>query len=146
MKHLIESILKEKKYIRILPGTQKNQTLPELARETMKTGVNFYATKYTGFQSIYGVTLRADFFIYNPKKFPDGLLIECKGQQAGGNIDEKLPFIVYSLKNIPCPSMLMMAGDRLRKCAVDWAINQSEGRFTGMYGMDAIDEWANSCF
>ncbi len=44
--------------------------------------------------TIYQTERKADFLVANDIKFPDGLIIECKWQQAKGSVDEKYPFLL----------------------------------------------------
>lgn len=60
-------------------------------------GEPVFTTQYLIGQTIYNTDLKIDFFVYHPSKFPDGLIIECKWQQAGGSVDEKYPYLVANL-------------------------------------------------
>lgn len=103
-----------------------------------------YRRQYRGFNNLYGVPWRLDFFVVHPSKWPDGLAIESKWQSSGGSADEKLFFAVRSLEALPCPGVLIIGSDGARACAVNWckqaaAVNP---RLTVLHGLDSVLKWA----
>jgi len=66
----------------------------------LPAGKRFYARQVKLGMSIYGSTRRMDFAIWGAKRFPNGLIIECKWQQGSGSVDEKFPFSVLNIEKI----------------------------------------------
>ena len=52
-------------------------------------------------KSIYGIPWRIDFTVWDENLWARGLFIEAKSQSTSGSVDEKLPFVIASLKNNP---------------------------------------------
>ena len=76
------------------------------------------------FKSIYGVPFNADFVINSSK----GLgLIEMKWQVSAGSVDEKLPFWLLTLQQLPAnvTSLFVIVGGGIRPGALDWVRNNS---------------------
>jgi hypothetical protein len=77
------------------------------------------------FNSLYGVSFKADFVI-NSK---DIGLIEMKWQVSAGSVDEKLPFWLLTLQQLPpnIIAMLVVIGGGIRPGAMDW-IRKNAGK------------------
>jgi len=74
--------------------------------------------------NIYQLPWIIDIVLWHPELWPDCLFIEVKSQNVGGSVDEKIPFVILSLKALQKPSALLMAGFGFRPNAVVWAENQ----------------------
>jgi hypothetical protein len=48
-----------------------------------------------------------DFLIVNRDKFPDDMIIECKGQQSKRSVDEKYPFLLYNIIRTGIPTVVL---------------------------------------
>lgn len=92
--------------------------------------------------SIYNLPLRADFFVSHPDKWPKGLVIETKWQSSAGSVDEKYPYTVLSLKELPYPAVLMIAGGGYRQNAINWCKDQQTDDFIVLEGLDETIKWA----
>lgn len=97
-----------------------------------------------GNRSIYGKAMRHDAFCWNPDKFRDGLIIEVKYQAVSGSVDEKFPYLVSSLKQLQTPSILIIEGGGALERAVQWCVDQSDGKFNAFDGISAFIRAANN--
>jgi hypothetical protein len=88
-----------------------------------------YLHKVRVVQSIYELPWCIDFFIWNRKLWPKGLAIEVKAQNVGGSVDEKLPFIVFSMHRLKRPSGLLIVGTGFRDAAIRWVESQQNPNF-----------------
>ena len=80
-------------------------------------------------KSIYGIPWRIDFTVWDENLWSRGLFIEAKSRSTSGSVDEKLPFVIASLKNNPCPSGLLLEGEGFRDAAKQWALEQQTDQF-----------------
>lgn len=108
--------------------------------------IAFFVRQYRGFTTLYGARMRLDFFIHHPQRWPDGLAIECKWQQAAGSVDEKFPYVVASLNQLICPSAIFLAGGGYTNRARDWVLAQQTDRLIVLEGMDEIIRWTHAQF
>jgi len=79
-----------------------------------------YATQVPVGESIYESKRNCDFFIINPDKFPEGLIIECKWQQVAGSVDEKYPFLYFNIMKCGVPTVVLLDGGGCKKEAKEW--------------------------
>ena len=101
-----------------------------------------FAQQVRGYQTIYGKPHSHDILGYSKKWFPEGLVIEVKWQSTGGSVDEKLPFVVLSLEEMPCTqSILIVDGGGMRQCALDWAISKNTPKFQTLSSVGAFSRW-----
>lgn len=105
-------------------------------------GYNWYIKQHRKFSTVYGGQMRLDFFIYHQTKWPDGLAVECKWQSSPGTVDEKFPYVVENLKNLPIPSVIMLAGGGYRPSALEWIKKQSSDTLTVIESVDGAIKWA----
>lgn len=86
---------------------------------------NKFYRQLPAFKSIYKVPFKADFII----KSIDGRigLIEMKWQVSAGSVDEKLPFWLSTLQNVPehVSATLVVIGGGVRSGALDWIKNNA---------------------
>lgn len=135
MENAIESILRTKKY-------HKFNMRDLIANPDFNDAI--YVPQYRKFTSIYGKELRLDFFVVHPKRWPEGLAIECKWQSSTGTVDEKYPYVVASFLALPCPAAIFIAGGGYNDRARDWILGQESDRLIVIEGMDRIMRWANA--
>jgi hypothetical protein len=64
---------------------------------------------YVG-ETVFGTERFADFLIVNKEIFPDGLILECKWQQAGGSVDEKFSFLHQNILKTGVPTIFLYGG------------------------------------
>jgi hypothetical protein len=74
--------------------------------------------------TIYNSERRCDFYIVNRDKFPDDLIIECRWQQVGGSVDEKLPYFLFNILKTGIPTIVLMDGGGCRATALAWLKEQ----------------------
>ena len=77
---------------------------------------------------LYGKDHKADFVLYHPTKWPQCLVIESKWQQSGGSVDEKYPFLVFSIKKIQKPSIIVLDGKGYKPEARLWLEREVDGK------------------
>jgi hypothetical protein len=87
----------------------------------------YYVTQSRQFRSIYGGTLRIDFYVWHPHKYPGGLVIECKSQERAGSVDEKYPYTIENLRSTRCATILVVEGNGPKIGALDWCRRQAAG-------------------
>ena len=105
-------------------------------------GPKVFCQQVAGYRTLYGKRHKHDFLAYDKSKHKKGLVIEMKWQTARGSVDEKLPFIVYSFKRLSVSTaLLVMDGGGIRQVAVDWAVNESDGKFQAFPSIGAFSRW-----
>jgi len=98
------------------------------ARAMLRSGIGVREATLPGrfyrqlpaFNSIYGVPFKADFIINSTH---GGIgLIEMKWQVSAGSVDEKLPFWLFTLQELPSPvsPLLVAIGGGIRPGALKW--------------------------
>lgn len=99
-------------------------------------------------KSIYDTDRKCDFLIMNLEKFPDGLIIECKWQQASGSVDEKYPFTVHNIMKMGVPTVILIDGGGYKKQALTWLKEQAgkERALIGVYTMSEFQAVVNKGF
>ncbi|MEC7163473.1 MAG: PD-(D/E)XK nuclease superfamily protein [Pseudomonadota bacterium] len=108
-------------------------------------GEPVFTTQYMIGQTIYNTDLKIDFFVYHPSKFPDGLIIECKWQQAGGSVDGKYPYLVANLLKNQKASVIVLDGDGYRPGAKRWLEDQAlKNDKLRVFDLISFTQWANS--
>lgn len=104
----------------------------------------FFVPQFKGlFESIYGIPMTVDFYVWHPDKFPQGLIIECKYQETNGSADEKFPYTVLSLKKTGIPTILLLIGEGAKRKAVDWCTRQQSPLLTVFVSVEAFLRRAN---
>jgi hypothetical protein len=105
-------------------------------------GQKVFCQQVSGYRTLYGKRHKHDFLAYDKNEHKHGLVIEMKWQTVGGSVDEKLPFIVYSFKRLKVSTaLLVMDGGGIRQVAVDWAVNESDGKFQAFPSIGAFSRW-----
>ena len=103
----------------------------------------YYAPQVHLGTGIYGTGIKTDFVVL-PKSAKKPFIIECKWQQAGGSVDEKLPFLVANIKECyPHDAIIVIDGEGFRPGAIKWLRKQLGGRITGVYSMQEFQSWIN---
>jgi hypothetical protein len=74
--------------------------------------------------TIYNSERRCDFYVVNRAKWPDDLIIECRWQQVGGSVDEKLPYFLFNILKTGIPTIILMDGGGCRATALAWLKEQ----------------------
>ena len=94
--------------------------------------------------TIYGTALRTDVFVAPTTQFPRGLCIEAKGQDVGGSVDEKFPYLVANVKAgvFPCPVVVVVDGRGARAGAVEWLRQQADGvQLLNVFSIEEFLTW-----
>src|ERR671932_22185 len=95
---------------------------------------------------IYGTDIYVDFYIFDTVAMPAGLIVECKWQQAGGSVDEKLPYLNLNIQNCyPSPSVVLIDGEGMKKGAINWLTRQVDfnPNLLAVYNLSHFIIWAN---
>ena len=110
-------------------------------RQDLAPTVPYFVTQYQGYPGLYETPVNLDFFVYHPDKHPEGFVIESKNQNTSGSVDEKLPYTVGTLKQLPVPSLLIITGNGWKKAAIPWCRRQATATFHVMNW----DEFTAAC-
>jgi hypothetical protein len=95
-------------------------------------------------RSIFDSEVYADFFIRNHPRFPTGLIVESKWQDASGSVDEKLPYLVMNIRFCyPCPTIIVMHGGGFRPGAVRWLRTQLDDKLIAVFRLEEFLSWCN---
>lgn len=74
---------------------------------------------------IYGTDIYVDFYIVGATAISSGLIIECKWQQTGGSVDEKLPYVNLNIQNCYlAPAVVLIDGGGMKPGAITWLTRQ----------------------
>lgn len=95
---------------------------------------------------IYGTDIYVDFYIFDTVAMPAGLIVECKWQQAGGSVDEKLPYLNLNIQNCyPSPTVVLIDGEGMKKGAINWLTRQVDfnPNLLAVYNLSHFIIWAN---
>ena len=96
-------------------------------------------------KSIYNTKLKVDFYVFHPTIHPEGLIIECKWQQAAGTVDEKYPYLVANLLITGMKSIVLLDGGGYRPGAKTWLKAQSQKANTlSIFSIKEFVTWANN--
>lgn len=95
-------------------------------------------------KGIYKTDLFADFFIRGHARFPNGLIIESKRQDASGSVDEKLPYLVANIRECyPCSTIIVLCGGGFRTGAEQWLKRQIGGSLLLVFHLEEFLTWCN---
>ncbi|MDZ4785699.1 MAG: PD-(D/E)XK nuclease superfamily protein [bacterium] len=98
-------------------------------------------------QGIYGTDIYVDFYIIGSPSIPPALIIECKWQQVGGSVDEKLPYVNLNIQNCyPVPTIVLIDGGGMKPGAIIW-LNQQVGSNKNLLAVHTLSSfiiWANN--
>jgi hypothetical protein len=77
---------------------------------------------------------------------PNGLIIECKWQQAAGSVDEKYPFTVFNIMKIAVPTIILLDGGGYKPAAMVWLKDQvgKDRALIGVYNMSEFQKVVNN--
>lgn len=74
---------------------------------------------------IYSKTRRVDFILYDPDKWVDCLVLQCKWQAAKGSVEEKYPYEVLSIQLNNFDTIIVIDGGGFSPGAVQWLKSQA---------------------
>lgn len=104
-----------------MAGYRRAETNKKQFFETRATlSGKLYHTQVNVGETIYASPRNVDVLTVNSQKFPDGLIIECKWQQATGSVDEKYPFLCENIKKTNIPTIILLDGGGYKAGAEAW--------------------------
>ena len=110
----------------------------------LPAGRRYYARQVKLGVSIYGSPRRMDFAIWGAKRFPTGLIIECKWQQRAGSVDEKFPFSVLNIekskRDFGVPSVIIIDGGGYKDTSLDW-LKEQVNELGGLQDVFSLNEF-----
>ena len=93
--------------------------------------------------TIYGTDLISDFFLYHPRKWPNGLAIEAKWQQTTGTVDEKFPYFVMNIWSSEYQTVFVLDGGGYREGAERWVRSMRKHNLIHVFNMSEFQTWVN---
>ena len=99
-------------------------------------------------QGIYDTDIYVDFYIVG-SSISSGLIIECKWQQAGGSVDEKLPYLNLNIQCCyPVPAIVLIDGGGMKPKAVTWLSAQTalNKNLLAVHDISSFVKWSNNNF
>lgn len=78
-----------------------------------------------------------------------GLIIECKWQQTGGSVDEKLSYLNLNIQQCyPVPAIVLIDGGGMKQKAVNWLSTQtaSNQNLLVVHNLTSFITWSNNNF
>lgn len=145
LENTVEVILQTHGYLEICRDLPKKRRRDWLVYST-EPRKRYARQVYIG-AGIYGTDIYVDFYIFNAASIPDGLIIECKWQQAGGSVDEKLPYLNLNIQACyPSPAVVLIDGEGMKKGAIDWLTKQvgTNSNLLGVHNLSRFISWANN--
>jgi hypothetical protein len=74
-------------------------------------------------------------------------MVECKWQQSGGSVDEKLPYLNLNIQTCyPSPSVVLIDGEGMKKGSLNWVTRQVDSNFNllAVHNLTRFIIWANN--
>ena len=140
----VEGTLQGHGYFQVGENVPKKQRQDELISAGLLP--KRYARQVYVGAGIYGTDLYVDFYILGAKVFACGLIVECKWQQTGGSVDEKLPYVNLNIQQCyPVPAIVVIDGGGMKPGAIDWLTEQVESNpnLIAVHTLANFIIWAN---
>ncbi|WP_009633861.1 PD-(D/E)XK nuclease superfamily protein [Synechocystis sp. PCC 7509] len=99
-------------------------------------------------QGIYDTDIYVDFYVIG-SSISSGLIIECKWQQSGGSVDEKLPYLNLNIQYCyPVPAIVLIDGGGMKPKAVTWLSTQTvlNQNLLAVHNLTSFIKWSNNNF
>lgn len=117
--------------------------------EEINESMSCFATQVP-YRNIYGCVSKSDFVVRCPRRGLD-TRIECRYQQVGGSVDEKLPFLfLNAVKAMPETQVLIiLGGGGARTKATQWLfdsameVNERGERIIEVLSLEGFLRWSN---
>jgi hypothetical protein len=96
---------------------------------------------------IYGSEIYVDFFVIGAISISSGLIIECKWQQTGGSVDEKLPYLNLNIQNCyPAQAVVLIDGGGMKPQAISWLVKQvgENQNLLAVHSLSSFIVWSNN--
>lgn len=108
-----------------------------------KKGDRYFIRQAQVGKNLFQKNWRCDFLIYSPK-YSEGLIAECKLQRVGGTTEEKLVYLVETVKQGTLPAIIIADIPGASSGAQQWLFGQTGGNlvqiFTSQSFIEAIEE------
>lgn len=141
----VEGALQGHGYVQVGEKLPKKQRLAYLLNS--ENIPRRYARQVNIGPGIYGTDIEVDFYIIGSAAIPGGLIIECKWQQVGGSVDEKLPYVNLNIQNCyPAPAVVLIDGGGMKPGAIAWLTQQvgSNQNLLAVHTLSSFIIWANN--
>lgn len=141
----VEGTLLGHGYFQVGKNLPKKQRLPDLLNSFIIP--RRYARQVYIGPGIYGTDIYVDFYIIGSTSIPGGLIIECKWQQVGGSVDEKLPYVNLNIQSCyPAPTVVLIDGGGMKPGAITWLTRQvgSNQNLLAVHTLSSFIIWANN--
>ncbi len=144
LESIVEGALKTHEYVEVGSHLKKKDRLAYLVVDS--TIPKRYAREVHLGKGIYGTDIYVEFYIIGCPSIP-AIIIECKWQQVGGSVDEKLPYVNLTIQNCyPAPAIVLIDGGGMKTGAIDWLTKQIKfnPNLLGVHTMSSFIIWANN--
>ncbi|GET42615.1 PD-(D/E)XK nuclease superfamily protein [Microseira wollei] len=141
----VEGALQGHGYVPVGDKLRKKQKLAYLLNSTNIP--RRYAREVHIGPGIYGTNIYVDFYIIGSPAIPAGIIIECKWQQVGGSVDEKLPYVNLNIQNCyPAPAIVLLDGGGMKPGAITWLKQQvaANQNLLAVHTLSSFIIWANN--
>ena len=93
--------------------------------ELVNKGEPIFAKNVIIGENVYGITRKADYILFHPKKWTSCLVLRCRGQYSPGSVDEKFVFEVASINANKYDTIFVVDGTFFRPESVEWLKSQA---------------------
>lgn len=141
----VEGTLRGHGYICLGENLPKKQRLGFLLNSTNLP--KRYSTQVYIGAGIYGTDIYVDFYIIGSGSISSGVIIECKWQQVGGSVDEKLPYVNLNIQNCyPTPAVVLIDGGGMKPGAIAWLTSEVavNPNLIAVHTLTSFIAWANN--
>ena len=123
-------------------GYQRIDALLFVSMKAMEQGI--YAKQFHVGRDLYGRDRKCDFILYHPSKHPHCFIIESKWQQSSGSVEEKLPFLVQTIRQSGYTTSIVLDGGGYSAGAETWLRGQAgNANLRQVFNMQEFQRFAN---
>lgn len=140
----VEGALLGHKYVQVGFDLAKKQRF-ECLINSQNIPKRYAKQVYIG-EGIYGSDIYVDFYIIGSTSICSGLIIECKWQQTGGSVDEKLPYLNLNIqKCYPTKAVVLIDGGGMKTKAISWLAAQvaENQNLLAVHNLSSFLVWSN---
>ncbi|MDF0552449.1 PD-(D/E)XK nuclease superfamily protein [Kamptonema sp. UHCC 0994] len=141
----VEGALKGHGYVEVASDLKKKERLAYLVVDSTNIPKRYARQVHLG-KGIYGTDIYVEFYIIGCPSIPS-IIIECKWQQVGGSVDEKLPYVNLTIQNCyPAPAVVLIDGGGMKPGAIAWLTQQINfnQNLLAVHTMSSFIVWANN--
>ena len=103
-----------------------------------------YAQQVETGRDIYSKVRRIDFLLFHPRKYPNGLVIQCKWQASSGSVEEKYPYEVLSIAQGEYDTIIVLDGGGYSQGAEQWLRGQAgRNRLRHVFNQGELQRFAS---